>query len=73
MLWDINLLFFQCKNHNTIITPNHIKNLQNIINPPNLSAILYKYHILHEKIKKVKVKVNVKVKVKVKVKAEFIK
>ena len=32
-----------------IMTSNHIKNLQNIINPPNLSTILYEDHILHKK------------------------
>ena len=52
MLWYNNLLFSKCVNHNTIITPNHIKNFHNITNPPNLSTILYEDHILHEKIKK---------------------
>ena len=43
-----NLLFPKCENHNTIITPNHIKSIHSIINPPNLSTILYEDHILHE-------------------------
>ena len=51
-----NVLFSKCKNHNTIIIPNHIKNIHNIVNPPNLSAILYEDHILHEKMKKSKSK-----------------
>ena len=54
MLWY--LLFTIFENHNTIITPNNIKNLQNIINPLSLSAILYEDHILHEKMKKSKSK-----------------
>ena len=39
-----------------IITPNHIKNIQNVTNPSNLSTILYEDHILHEKVKKIKKK-----------------
>ena len=31
------------------MTPNHNKNLQNITNLPNLSAILYKDHKVKEK------------------------
>ena len=57
MLWYNNLLFSKCENHNTIITPNHIKNLHNI-NPPNLSTIIFEDYVLHQKIKKVKVKEN---------------
>ena len=49
MLWHNNLLFSKCENHNTIITPNHIKDFHNITNPPNLPAILYEDYILHEK------------------------
>ena len=56
MLWYDNLLFFKCENHNTIIIPNHIKNIHNIANPSNLSAILYEDHTLHEKMKKSKSK-----------------
>ena len=41
ILWYNNLLFSKCENHDTIITPNHINNLHDIINPPNLSTILY--------------------------------
>ena len=43
------LLFSKCEKHSTIITPNHIKNLQNITNPSNLSTIYYEHYILHEK------------------------
>ena len=46
MFWYNNLLFSKCENHNTIITPNHIKNIHNITNPPNLSAILYEDYII---------------------------
>ena len=49
MFWYNNLLFSKCENHNTIITPNHIKNLHKKTNPPNLSTILYEDHIFHEK------------------------
>ena len=42
--------------YNTITTPNHINNLHNITNPPNLSAILYEDFILLKKIKKSKSK-----------------
>ena len=68
MLWYNNHLFYKCENHHTIITPNHIKNLYNITNPPNLSVILYEDYTLHEKIKKSKSKRKEEVKVKVKVK-----
>ena len=40
MLWYNNFLLCKYENKNTIITPNYIKNLQNIINISNLSAIL---------------------------------
>ena len=33
MLWYKYLLLSKCENHNTIITPNYIKNLHNITNP----------------------------------------
>ena len=33
----------------SIITPNHIKDFQNITNPPNFSAILCEDYIMHEK------------------------
>ena len=56
MLWHNNLLFSKCENHNTIITPNHIKNFHNITNLPNLSTILFEDYVLHEKIKKSKSK-----------------
>ena len=46
-----------------MLSYNHIKNFHSITNPPNLSEVLFKDYILHEKIKQVKVKE----------KAEFIK
>ena len=55
-VWYNNLMFPKCVNHNTNITPNHIKNLHIITNSPNLSAILYEDYVLHEKLKKSKSK-----------------
>ena len=52
MLYYNNLLFSKCENHDTSIIPNHIKNLCNMTNPPNLSTILFEDYIFHEKIKK---------------------
>ena len=56
MLRYNNHLFSKRKNHNTIITPNHINKLHNIFNPSNLSTIQSEDHVLNEKFKKSKIK-----------------
>ena len=56
MLWYNNLLYSQCKTHNTLNTRYHIQSFHNSKIPPNLSTILYEAYELHEKEKKSKSK-----------------
>jgi len=51
ILWCYNLLFSKCKQHNTLNTPNHIKNSHGGKYIPNLSEILQEGFMMHKKIR----------------------